>query len=238
MKSKETKEAKRLVKMVAFAKARRPDFTHTPLTPVDVKHEETIGAMEGYVEDLGGEEAIQKSGEFGQRTEEQRADRGDVESMVRKINTTAASIATERGTPALMDRFRMPHDNADRLLALKLNGFADAIDEMGLVPDLAAHGLVLTTAALRQMAVDLIASAGEQGNALSDQVDATASIPETLKLARGKKKALDAIYGNVYENNVGILAAWKSASHVERDGGSANPPEGGTPEGGTPEPPK
>ena len=231
MTAKETKEAKRLVRMLAFAKGQvEAHFTHVPPTPVDLKHAATIATMEGLVEDLGGHEAIQKSGLFGEKTEEQRADRGDVESMLRKINTSAAAIATERQNPALMDRFRMPHDDSDRNLASKLTSFATAIEELNLVPALAEHALVVTVEGLKQMAADLIGGTGQQGQARAAQVGATASIPVTLKAARGCKKTLEAIYMNVFEKDAGTLAAWKSASHVERDGGPGNDETPPTPE--------
>ena len=185
------------------------------------------------MEDLGGHEAIQEAGLFGEKTEEQRAVRGDVESMLRKINTSAAAIATDRQTPALMDRFRMPHDDGDRELASKLTSFATAIEDLNLLPALAEHALVVTVTGLKKMATDLVEGSGQQGKALSTQVGATASIPVTLKKARGCKKTLEAIYMNVFEKDAGTLAAWKSASHVERDGGAGDE---GTPP--TPEAPK
>ncbi len=84
---------------------------------------------------------------------------------------------------------------------------------------------------LKQMATDLIGGSGQQGQARSTQVGATASIPVTLKAARGCKNTLEAIYMNVFEADAGKLAAWKSASHVERAGSTdAAPP--------TPEAPK
>ncbi len=236
MNAKQTQEAKRLVRMLAFANGKVADFTHTPLTPADVKHAETITKMEGEVEALGGEEAIQKANEFGEKTEVQRTDRGDVESMLRNINKSVAAIAEETKNPSLMDRFRLPHGNGDTELAAKLRGFATAIEELDLLAGLASHALVITTAGLRQMAVDLLGGTGTQGLALAGQVGATASIPTTLGSARGSKKTLDAIYANTYGDNVGVLAAWASASHVPRDngGGTAD----GTPAAGAPDAPK
>jgi hypothetical protein len=216
MNAKQTKEAKRAVTMLAFAEDRVTDFTHTPPKPVDTKHAATITKLQGAINDLGGKQAIQESDEFGEATGEQQGDRGDVEAMLRKINATMASVAEDQKQPALMDRFRMPHGNGDSELAAKLTGFADAIDELELLDELEAHNLIVTTDALREMATNLKSGAGAQGLALAKQSGATAAIPEALKTARECKKTFDAIYNNTYDGNTEMLAAWRSASHVER----------------------
>jgi hypothetical protein len=204
--------------MLAFAKDRVADFTHTPPKPVDTKHATTITKLEAGIEALGGKQAIQEANEFGEATDEQQGDRGEVEAMLRKINGTMASVAEEKQQPSLMDRFRMPHGNGDTELAAKLTGFADAIDELSLLDELEAHNLMVTTDALRQMATDLQGGAGAQGLARAKQAGATAAIPEALKSARACKKTFDAIYNNTYDGNTELLAAWRSASHVARTG--------------------
>jgi hypothetical protein len=224
MNSKQIKEAKRGVAMLAFAQARVADFTHNPLTPADAKHAATITKADAAIKGLGGKEAIQQAGEFGQKTEDQRGDRGTVESMLRKINGTMASVADEMKQPGLMDRFRMPHGNGDSESATKLKGFADAIDELGLLPQLAEHNLIVTTDGLRQMAADLKSGAGEQALALGKQTGATATIPELLATLRECKKTFDAIYNNTYDHNTEMLTAWRSVSHVACDGGGDSTP--------------
>ena len=230
MNAKQTKEAKRAVTMLAFAGERVPDFAHTPSPPVDAKHAATIARLEAAIAELGGKQAIQEAGEFGEATVEQAGDRGEVEAMLRKVNGTMASVAEEKGQPGLMDRFRMPHGNGDTELAAKLTGFAEAIDELALLDELAAHGLIVTTAGLRTMAKELKEGAGSQGLARAKQAGATAAIPEALKAARACKKTFDAIYNNTYDGNTQLLAAWRSASHVARSGGGAGEPEVKTPD--------
>lgn len=220
MNAKQTKEAKRAMTILAFAEERAGDFTHTPPKPVDAKHADAIAKLKQAIEDLGGKQAIQEANEFGTATIEQESDRGDVESMLRKINGTMASVAEEKEQPGLMDRFRMPHGNGDTELAAKLNGFADAIDELELMDELEGHNLIVTTEGLRKMATDLKSGAGSQALARAKKAGATAAIPEALKTARGCKKTFDAIYNNTYDGNTQMLAAWRSASHVERTGGS------------------
>ncbi len=117
-----------------------------------------------------------------------------------------------------MDRFRMPTGESDEDLRTKLRAFADAIDELALADEFAALGHEDDTAALRQMATDFHESEGEQGTALASQVGATRVIPEILRDGRSAVKTLNAIFSNVFRSDVEKLAAWKSASHLERDG--------------------
>jgi len=207
MNAKQTEEGERALRMLVFAEGRAADFTHTPATPVDTKHATTITRLAGVIEDLGGKEAIQQAGEFGEETEQQRGDRGTVEAMLRKINTTVAAIAEETKRPALMDRFRVPHGDGDTELAAKLRSFGTALEELNLLTALAEHSLVVTKAGLEQMATVLLHGTSEQGTARAKKTGATASIPETLREARGCKKTFDAIYGNFYEENTEVLAA-------------------------------
>lgn len=205
--------------MVTFAEGKVEYFTHTPPKPVDAKHAATIVKANLAITGLGGKQAIQMAGEHGQITENLRSDRGDVGAMLRKINGTMVSVSEETKNPGLMDRFRMPHGNGDTEIATKLEGFADAIDEMGLLAQLEEHNLMVTTAGLRQMAKDLKEGGGDQALARGKQAGATASIPELLKTLRECKKTFDAIYQNTYDGDTETLTTWRSVSHVPRNGG-------------------
>ncbi len=223
MNSKQIKEAKRGVAMVTFAEGRVADFTHTPPKPVDAKHAATIEKANVAIAGLGGKQAIQMAGEHGQVTENLRGDRGDVGAMLRKINGTVAAVAEDTQQPGLMDRFRMPHGSGDTELAAKLDGFAIALEELGLLPQLEAHNLILTTVGLRQMAQDLREGGGDQAVAMGKQTGATGIIPELLKSLRECKKTWDAIYQNTYDGDTETLTAWRSVSHVPRNGGGETP---------------
>jgi len=219
MNAKQVKEAKRGLAMVTFAEARAGDFTHQPPKPVDLKHATTITKAEEAIAGLGGRQAIQQAGEFGQKTEELRGDRGDAIAMLRRINGTVASIAEETKNPGLMDRFRMPHGSSDNELAGKLDSFADAIEQQGLSQGLLEHNLEVTPGDLREMAADLRESVGEQADARGKKTGATASIPGFLKTLRECKMTFDAIYQNTYAHDAELLANWRSVSHVPRHGG-------------------
>jgi hypothetical protein len=226
MNAKQVKEAKRGVAMITYAEARVEDFTHTPAKPVDAKHAATIVKGNTAITGLGGKVAIQQAGEHGEKTEILRGDREEADTMLHKINGTMASVAEEKKQPELMDRFRMPHGNGDNETAAKLTAFANAIDELGLLDELEAHNLIVTTDDLREMADDLKDDGGDQALARGKKTGATASIPDHLKALRECKKTLDAIYQNTYDGNTEMLTAWRSVSHLPRgkDGADESAP--------------
>lgn len=219
MNAKQVREAKRGLAMVTFAEARVGDFTHQPPRPVDLKHAATIAKAEQAIAGLGGRHAIQQAGEYGQKTEELRGDRGEVTAMLRRINGTVASIAEETKNPGLMDRFRMPHGSSDTELAGKLDSFADGIASLGLEAALAEHNFTVPLADLHAMAEDLREGMGEQTDARGKKTGATAGIPGFLKTLRECKMTFDAIYQNSYPHDAELLANWRSVSHVPRHGG-------------------
>jgi hypothetical protein len=124
-----------------------------------------------------------------------------------------------------MDRFRMPTGGSDEDLRTKLRAFADAIEDIGLAGEFEELGHEGPVAELRQTAEDFRGSEGEQGDALANQVGATKSIPALIREGRAAVKTFNAMFSLFYKGNVGMLAAWKSASHLERDGsGDAEEP--------------
>jgi hypothetical protein len=193
------------------------DFTHAPPTKVDVKFASARTRLASAIADLGGKQAIQASGEYAEETEKQRALREDLEEELEDVNASAASIAAETGNPALMERFRMPVGNSDARLIAKARAFAKAIRELALNDEFEAHGHGADTAAdLETLATALEGSEGDQGTALSERVGATASIPETIRTGTAALKTLHAIIRRIYKKNAAVLAAWDTASHVQR----------------------
>jgi len=225
MTAKQINEAKRAVRMQTFVESKKADFQHTPPHPGDQKYADTAATLDQAIADLGGKQAIQSADEYGQKTTEQVADRGDCESMLRKINTAVAGFAEETKNPALMDRFRMPHGDGDTELAGKLRSFGKGITDLNLQAELLKHFLDIDETRLNKMADDLMAGVGEQGAARGKQTGATQTIPVALKTVRTCKKVFDSIFGNVYEGNAAVLAEWKSVSHVPRDGGGEDAPQ-------------
>ena len=64
-------EAQALLRSSEFADTRLADFTHQPATPVDLKYASARTRLTGSISSLGGKQAIQASGAFGQQTADQ-----------------------------------------------------------------------------------------------------------------------------------------------------------------------
>ena len=207
-----------------FAATRLPDFTHQPPTKVDLKFASARGRLTQATDDLGGRLAIQSGGSFSEETTLQAVLRDELEDELRDVNITAAAIAEETANPALMDRFRMPHGASDRSLVAATRAMAAAIRELSLNDEFEAHGHPAdTAAALDQLAAEFDAKEGEQGAALGNRAGATAAIPATLRAGKSALKTLNAIFRRTYKGNHEVLAAWKSASHVQRETRPAAP---------------
>ena len=89
--------------------------------------------------------------------------------------------------------------------------------------------LKATAASLRDMATLFEGSEGEQGEALSDRAGATAQIPVHLRSGKGVVKTLNAIFSNLYKANAELLTGWKTASHIQKSGGTPTPTPAPTP---------
>jgi hypothetical protein len=208
----------RFVRAKNWADGRATDFS-TAKPPVLAKFTATGAKLADAVAGLEKKAALQASGSYGEETEGQRVMRADVEETLRDYNRSAAAISEEKKDPSIMDRFRMPTGGSDEDLRTKLRAFADAVEALGLAGDFEALGHDDPVAELRQTAEDFRGSEGEQGDALAEQVGATKSIPALIREGRAAVKTFNAMFSLFYKGNVGMLAAWKSASHLERDGG-------------------
>lgn len=217
MKRRQQHEAQALLRANEYAATRQPDFAHQPPTKVDAKFTQTCQRLGTVITDLGGKQAIQAGGAYGEETEHQRVLRQDLEEELRDVNATAAAISEETANPAMMDRFRMPYGSSDRNLAASARAMAAAIRDLALNDEFEAHGHPADTAAdLEQMADAFDTTEGEQGAALGERAGATAAIPGALRAGKSAVKTLDAIFRRVYKGNPGVLAAWKTACHVQR----------------------
>jgi hypothetical protein len=132
--------------------------------------------------------------------------------QMRPISLTARSI--DNLSPGIADQFRMPRDSDQAIL----NRARAYIKEGTLIPtEFTTRGLPATFLADLQTAIDaVIAAEDHQASALSDQTAATTALAEALKQERAAVRELDAIIRNQFRHDPATLAAWDSASHVER----------------------
>lgn len=218
MNTRQNAIAQSLVRADEFLDQRKPaDFTHVPPTKVDEKVAFAHGRLKSAITELGGKQAIQSGGGFGESTQSQRTLRADLIEEVRDVVRTAEAISEETGNEAMMDRFRMPGGRGDEELKGRGRGMVEAIRELSLQDEFEAHGHGEDAAGtLEAMVVSFEDSEGDQGVALGDQAGATATIPETLRTGKSAIKTLNAIFHRVYAERLDALTAWRTASHTER----------------------
>jgi hypothetical protein len=212
----QTKVAQMGVKVQAFTETKASLFNHNPATPVDAKFAQTKTKLDNAITALGGRQAIQAGGGFGEESDAKATSRHDMEELLRDTNRTAAAIAEEQSKPEIMVRFRMPYGSGDEELKTKARAMAKAIAELGLDADFAGRGMATAATTLTNAAEAFQGSEGEQGTALATQAGATAAIPGFLRQIKSAAKTFDAIFHNVSKGDAETLGAWKTASHVEK----------------------
>jgi hypothetical protein len=135
-----------------------------------------------------------------------REDLSDIARTARAMNYQIAGIS---------DKFRMPRGNNDQqLLAAARAFFADAAAYQS---EFIAYGLPADF--LPDLQSDINAfetSLGTTGGAIDAQTQATAAIGAAIRRGMVARRILDGVVKNKYRSDVGKLAAWTSASHIEK----------------------
>ena len=217
MNARQKAKANALLGASEYAATRAIDFTHAPLTKVDVKFASAVAMINTSIEELGGKQSIQSGRAFLQESAEQAMLREELDDYLSDLNFTVATIAEEFENPAIKARFRTADSRGDGQLSATALGMAAAIEELSLNDELESHGYPADTAAhLKALVREFKASEADQGRTLGNQAGATAAIPGVLRKGGTGIKIISSIFRRVYKDNIEVLTAWETASHVER----------------------
>ena len=171
-----------------------------------------VGTIVDSVQAKGGEQAsaIGDSGEqFGLKGIKREVLRNYVSV------TSRTSKSMRYAFPGIEEQFKMPRNRNDADILSAARAFIS--NGLPLKADFAAFGLAdnwfndMTTAA---DAFD--ASYGPAASAQADRAEATADLGDWVVQGMRARRVLMGIVKNVFANNVGKLAAWLQASHIER----------------------
>ncbi len=125
--------------------------------------------------------------------------------------------------PGIAAEFRMPRNNNDQQLLAAARAFHTETAERN--DDFVAYGLPDDFRADLQSDIDAFeASLGETGSAIDSHVEATAEVGEIIRRGMVCRRILDGVVKNKYRDDVGKLAAWLSASHIEKAPKAKAPP--------------
>ncbi len=169
-----------------------------------------VGAAATEMEQSG---AVQASGASGQMTMQKGLAIAQLREDLRAINRTARALAVDDADIGAL--FRMPSGNNEQNLLAVARSFLtgatplkDRFVEFGL-PDDFLEDLQADINAFEQAVSGKGASTGEK-------ISATASIGDAVQNGLEALRRLRAVVPNKYRDNPTKLAAWTSASHVER----------------------
>ncbi|HEX8493988.1 MAG TPA: hypothetical protein VF658_14170 [Pyrinomonadaceae bacterium] len=145
-------------------------------------------------------------------TEQKRIGMVSLRAQLRAISQTARSMDGQ--LPGTAEQFKMPRGGDQATINL---GRAYLINATPIAGEFISRNLPETFLADLQATLDSIAAAdNRQSQALSALTAATAAIAVTLKRIRQIIRELDTIIRNHYRDDPATLAAWRSASRVEK----------------------
>lgn len=130
-----------------------------------------------------------------------------------EIVRTARSMVYE--FPNITELFRIPANLNDVNMLAAANAFIAEIP--AYKEDFIRYELPTGFDTELQADIDAFeASLPETGTAIDERVAATAEIGAEIRKAMVARRILMGVVKNIYRNNVGKLAAWLSASHIEK----------------------
>ena len=174
-----------------------------------------FGELGTLVNDVESKSSAQQSGfgEAAQQFEVKDTCRENLRDEMSDISRTAKSM--EYAFDGISDKFRFQRNMPDAAMLAKARAFYD--ESLPYEADFIAYGLDTDFRKDLKYAADAFeASFSNTASATAEHVAATAD--EAAKVREGMVivRILDGIVKNKYANDPGKLAAWLSASHVEK----------------------
>lgn len=139
--------------------------------------------------------------------------RENLREKISEIAGTARSMVYQ--FPGIDALFRMPRNHGDQQLLASARAFL--VEATPRKADFVDYGLPATFIAELQAAIDAFeASLASPGEATDAHVAATAEVAAAVRRGMIARRILLGVVKNKYRSNVGKLAAWTSASHIEK----------------------
>ena len=156
---------------------------------------------------------VAAGGDASQAYEHKDTEREDLRAQMQPIANTARRM--NGVIDGISEKYKMPYNRSDQVM---LNTAKAWVKDL---PGVEAAFLDFAMPATFIADLNAAAKAFENtidptSDAVDNRVEATADIGESDRKGMAALRVCDAIIRNIYANNVGKLAAWLSASHVER----------------------
>lgn len=144
-----------------------------------------------------------------------KADIPDTKRRPRRAMVSRIANSMEYAFDGISDKFRFQQNKSDADMLAKARAFHS--ESATYEADFIAYGMPATFRTdLNDAANAFEASFSNTASATAEHVAATADTSAKIREGMVKVRILDGIVRNVYANDPGKLAAWISASHVEK----------------------
>ncbi|HKQ51242.1 MAG TPA: hypothetical protein VJT74_02665 [Pyrinomonadaceae bacterium] len=217
MNDSQTKSSEMFRRVQGFGSEHAADF------PASSLGGEKFAALGGVIDELEEQGTAQASGGSAAKTSTgaKRAARAELKRQMAAISETARALEFAR--PGVAASFRLPNVKTDQALLNAARANAEAATP--LKQEFIRHELPATFLEDLNAAVDAFETAlNSQNQSTGKRVTATAAIEAVIERGRQLVRELDAIVSNKYRRDTATLAAWESASRVERVPRKKKPP--------------
>jgi hypothetical protein len=206
---------------------------HASAFPADSLGGQTFAEVGAVITALAGYATTQSVGKGGarERTVSKATARAALYEHLLAINVTARALALD--TPGLETKFRMPRSGTDQ--ALLTAGRAFAADAVPLAGAFQQHEMPANF--IDELHADIAAleeALSGRARSRDAHVAATAALEATVERGIKAVQRLQAIVRNKFRDDPAALAAWESASHVERRARTVAPSQPEPPQPSTP----
>ncbi|MCA1558239.1 MAG: hypothetical protein LC731_06845 [Acidobacteria bacterium] len=209
MRDTEIRQSETIVRMRDFGVENALDF---PAASLGGQKFASLNALVAEIDELGAQRS-EGRGAAQMSTEAKRVAREGLRSLMRAISDTAEAM--ESAHPGISNTFRLPKTNADEALINDARAFvtsATPLKSEFLQYEMPATFIEDLTDAIEEFEE----ATGSRNLNTRKRVSATAALRDALERGMQIKRELDPIVRNKYRNNPAKLAAWESASRVER----------------------
>ena len=198
-----------------FIRVRELGVAHAAQLPPTSFAGEQFAILDAAINALETHTSTQVSGKGTVResTTSKAAARDEVMRDLEGISRTARAMALT--TPGIADKFRVPHNQSDQaVLAVARAQLADA---QPLKAEFIKRGMPADFLEDLQADIEeMQQSIARKAQGTETHTAATAAIDDEIERGVNAVRELDPIMRNTFANDPATLAAWFSASHVER----------------------
>lgn len=151
--------------------------------------------------------------DYGEKSAQKNIADAALRELMETLSRTARSMS--RSLPGTKEKFRLPTKRDGETWLANARGFST--DAVPLEEEFVRRGIAPDFVDDLKARILAVEQAGEkQERAWNARITATAGLGEAARLGLAAVRELDTIVRNVYAGNEAELAAWESASHVER----------------------